>query len=237
MNYLRIYNNIIDNRKNNVLPETEYGENHHIIPKCMGGNDSEENIVRLSAKEHYIAHHLLYKHYKTSKLAHAWFMMTVASGNQQRYITAVMYENAKRANSNALSETMMGKGNHFFGKTHNEESRKKISDGNKKFYSEHGKSQEVIDNWVKLVASKPKSKEHREKIGRKGLVLLQNIDTMEIIRVPYTDNRNFSKDWVNPRKLKPEKVYKCEYCEMITTPSNLKRWHNDNCKRKLNNEN
>jgi len=237
MNYLRIYNNIIDNRKKNVLPKTEYGENHHIIPKCMGGSDLEENIVRLSAKEHYVAHHLLYKHYKTSKLAHAWFMMSVTSGNQERYITAIMYENAKRAHSMVLSENLKGKDNHFFGKTHSEEARKKISESIKKFYSEHGKTQEVIDNWVERVASKPKSKEHREKIGRKGMVMLQNIDTMEIVRVPYSDNRNFSKDWVNPRKLKPENKYKCEFCDVITTSSNLKRWHNDNCKRKLKDEN
>lgn len=38
-----------------------YGENHHIIPRSMGGNDSTDNIVRLTAREHYVCHLLLPK--------------------------------------------------------------------------------------------------------------------------------------------------------------------------------
>jgi uncharacterized protein YacL len=90
---------------------------------------------------------------------------------------------------------------------------------------------------VECVAKKPKSKEHRDKIGRPGLSMLQNIHTNEIIRVPLTDQRFNSSDWVNPRKLKPEMLYKCAHCDIVTNASNLKRWHNDNCKRKLKNEN
>jgi hypothetical protein len=34
-------------------------ERHHVIPKCMGGSNREENLVYLTAKEHFIAHKLL----------------------------------------------------------------------------------------------------------------------------------------------------------------------------------
>jgi hypothetical protein len=27
--------------------------------------------------------------------------------------------------------------------------------------------------------------------------------------------------------------YKCQHCDTITIPGNLKRWHNDNCKKKV----
>lgn len=38
-----------------------YTERHHIIPRCFGGPDSPDNIVRLTGREHYVAHLLLYQ--------------------------------------------------------------------------------------------------------------------------------------------------------------------------------
>jgi len=64
MNYLRIYEAIIANRIKSPSTE-EYTEKHHIIPKWMGGNDNTENIVRLSLREHFHCHLLLWKHYKS----------------------------------------------------------------------------------------------------------------------------------------------------------------------------
>ena len=64
MNYKKIYFQIIRNRRNNPLLSEEYGEVHHIKPKSFGGMDDEKNLVRLSAREHFIVHFLLYKHYK-----------------------------------------------------------------------------------------------------------------------------------------------------------------------------
>jgi hypothetical protein len=227
MNYLNIYNQLMMKRMK--TPSTaEYTERHHVVPKCMGGDDSPDNLVVLSAKEHYVAHHLLYKHYKTTKLAHAWFMMLRCDPNQKRVFTAKQHEAATNAHRKVLSETMKGEGNHFYGKTHTDETKKKISEANKG----RVKSEAEISNWVAKVASKTKSPEHRAKIGRKGMVMLQNVDTLEIVRVPKDDERVQSVDWVNPRKLTPEKKYKCDYCDIETTKSNLKRWHNENCKHK-----
>lgn len=68
MNYKRIYFQIIRNRRNNPLPADEYGELHHIKPKSFGRSeenlDNEKNLIRLSAREHFIVHFLLYKIYK-----------------------------------------------------------------------------------------------------------------------------------------------------------------------------
>jgi len=38
-----------------------YVEIHHIIPKSLGGSNKSENLIALTAKEHYIAHRLLVK--------------------------------------------------------------------------------------------------------------------------------------------------------------------------------
>ena len=71
MNYKKLYFNIIRNRRNNPLPADEYGEVHHIKPKSFGRSgdnlddlDDKKNLIRLSAREHFIVHFLLYKIYK-----------------------------------------------------------------------------------------------------------------------------------------------------------------------------
>lgn len=50
MNYKLIYDNLI--KKRQTEPYDDFGEFHHIIPKCMGGNDLPENIIKLSIREH-----------------------------------------------------------------------------------------------------------------------------------------------------------------------------------------
>jgi hypothetical protein len=36
-------------------------EKHHIIPRSFGGDNIKSNVVQLTAREHYIAHALLWK--------------------------------------------------------------------------------------------------------------------------------------------------------------------------------
>lgn len=57
--YKTWHDNIIAKAKNRTL--TCYTEKHHIIPKCLGGSNNEDNLVRLTAKEHFIVHMLLCK--------------------------------------------------------------------------------------------------------------------------------------------------------------------------------
>jgi hypothetical protein len=59
MNYTRIYNNLIIKAQNEI--KDGHTEQHHIVPKCLGGYNSD--VVRLTIKEHYFAHLLLLKIY------------------------------------------------------------------------------------------------------------------------------------------------------------------------------
>ena len=55
-----------------------YTERHHITPKCLGGDECPDNLVELTAREHYIAHLMLVKiHTGNSKLVFAAHMMTI----------------------------------------------------------------------------------------------------------------------------------------------------------------
>lgn len=118
MNYTRIYETIINKRKSE-LPQG-YSETHHIIPRSLGGSDDKENLVVLTAKEHFICHLLLTKMYtKRSveyyKMCTAFLMMLVQTNNQQRYITSRKYENLKKDFSKHMSLLGKGSGNSQYG--------------------------------------------------------------------------------------------------------------------------
>lgn len=102
MNYQRVYDQIVSKAKTRTL--TGYRERHHITPKCMGGSNDPDNLVELTAREHYICHWLLIRIYpENSKLVHAFWMMNNALREGRRYkISARTYEEARIQHSNAM---------------------------------------------------------------------------------------------------------------------------------------
>lgn len=59
--YTKLYNKIIIksiNRNHTKVKGDNY-QKHHIIPRCMGGTDTSDNIALLTYKEHRICHRLL----------------------------------------------------------------------------------------------------------------------------------------------------------------------------------
>jgi hypothetical protein len=100
----------------------EYHERHHIVPKCIGGTNDEENLIDLFAREHFIAHKLLAKENPDNDgLVYGWMCMAFMKNNyQERYeITAEEYEALKKMKS----ELMKGNKNNPF----TEEIRNKMS--------------------------------------------------------------------------------------------------------------
>jgi hypothetical protein len=74
MDYQRIYNQLVKRAQNRILEG--YKEKHHIIPKCLGGSNNKENLVELTAREHFLCHILLCEIYpKESKLKYALWCM------------------------------------------------------------------------------------------------------------------------------------------------------------------
>ena len=128
MNYTQIYNSLITKRQNEILSKEIYGENHHIIPKCLGGSNKKENLVRLTAREHYIAHLLLAKIHNTFGLYSA--VIYIQSGrfeNRKFKFNSRLYQKLREEMGKKSSERMKGK---FLGKKLSEEHKQKISDAN-----------------------------------------------------------------------------------------------------------
>lgn len=60
MDYARIYRDFIRDRMGKPEPEG-YSEVHHILPRCLAGTDSHQNLIRLTPEDHFFAHLLLAK--------------------------------------------------------------------------------------------------------------------------------------------------------------------------------
>lgn len=97
MNYQKIYNQIIERAKTRQIEG--YIEKHHIIPRCIGGTNNKENIIQLTAREHFLCHQLLVELYPDEpKLKHALFLMSIGkqkNKNKQYKISSRTYERLK----------------------------------------------------------------------------------------------------------------------------------------------
>jgi hypothetical protein len=123
MNHRKVYDRIVENRLNNPLSKDEYGEKHHILPQSLGGSNKKENIVRLTAREHFICHALLAEMYEYGsvewiKMNLAFKMMKVESPehNGNRYINSRLYELKKEDFSKVMSCVQSGNKNSQHGK-------------------------------------------------------------------------------------------------------------------------
>lgn len=81
MNYGYQYFKLIAKRAERPASlDSDYVEIHHVIPSSEGGSDDKQNLVELTAREHYVAHLLLAKIYDDHKMYCAVMYMKNAKG-------------------------------------------------------------------------------------------------------------------------------------------------------------
>lgn len=116
MNYRGIYDRLIYSRKAlNRIPGSNIYENHHIIPSSLGGDNSLDNLVLLTPREHYLAHWMLCKIYTgsdKSKMVYAFHCMSRNNPHQGRTFKARDYERCKLY----ISKFCTGENHPSFGK-------------------------------------------------------------------------------------------------------------------------
>lgn len=99
MTYLEFINNILETRGRFGCGEV-YHERHHIKPKCLNGNNDENNLVDLFPREHFIAHKLLAEENPDnhSLVASYWCMAYLRKNNEEKNpCTPEEYEEARLA--------------------------------------------------------------------------------------------------------------------------------------------
>ena len=131
--YAHVYMNLMERAKTRV--PSGYTERHHIIPRSFGGSNSKENIVRLTAREHFIAHLLLTKITTGENLRKMQFALAYMLSGQARYVpsSSKIFAIAKEARIKAQTgkkaslETRAKMSRSATGRKNSEESKIKLS--------------------------------------------------------------------------------------------------------------
>lgn len=158
--YSKLYFNIIFNAIQRITEG--YTELHHIIPQSMGGSNDKENLVSLTAREHFICHWLLIKMTEgedRSKMLYALNGMKAENKYQERYhtkITARVYEKYRVEHAANHSKRMKGRPAWNKGKKlEGEELEKHLErTKNRKQMSSETKAKWIADRVSKVIGSK-----------------------------------------------------------------------------------
>jgi len=198
MNHERIYNNIINRARTRKLDG--YKELHHITPRCLGGLDTDDNLVYLTAKEHFICHALLcHIHKGNTKLLYAFNIMR-CNFNGLRYRSGINYQKFKLELSKDISNRMKGN-KHTLGFKFSEKSRDKMSKS--QLNSPYNKSRSMV--------CKERFIGHTHNNGR--------IHSAE-------STANMSKGKLGNKNSSTKSI--CQYCKTETIKSNLINYHGPN---------
>ena len=228
--YLNRYIKFITFAKNLAIND-KYIEAHHILPQSMGGLNNDDNLVKLSARQHYLAHWMLWKAYKSKEMTFAFFSMSNQSNQYQgrnRRINSRIYENLRNEFSTLLSNTAKDK---WQDPTY----RQKHIDTNNSEKTQKIRSEKAKELWQnpdyveKLLASRAKARAEgrvrtdHSKCGQPG--------ELNPMKRPEVRAKNTGANHYSNRSgyVKPS----CIHCGKTTTPTNIKRWHNENCKLKI----
>jgi hypothetical protein len=157
--YSKWYELLITKAQDRKLDKSIYCEVHHIVPRSFGGENNQTNLVALTAKEHYIAHALLWKmkfepKYH-SKMSYALRFMIFGAGTKKQLRNykshSRIYESVRVEFSQYHSKNMSGENNSFYGKKHTQASinkalqtKKETGNHGYKFQPGHKLSQESI---------------------------------------------------------------------------------------------
>ena len=194
MNYQRIHDAIIDRARNRKLQG--YYEQHHVIPRCLGGNNEKTNLVKLTAREHFIIHRLLCELHPTNdKLFFAYRMMAVMKNSKDNdrtyYVSSREFERIRLLANEKISNALKGRKlsprdpkiikkqqetRKLNGYRHSAETKKKMSEKAKgrKFTDNHKKNlSKVLTNNPKVTgkaATPEKEMLRRQKIKESWLL-------------------------------------------------------------------
>jgi NUMOD3 motif len=144
MNYTLHYTKLIErakseDRRRYTTKNTKYVyyEKHHIIPKCMGGSNAEENLILLTPEEHYLAHLLLIKMHKDhAGLTFAAIKLTRSTKNGKR-MNNKLYSWLRKQHAENTAKLHKDKKCGMHGKKHSEITKNKMRENN--YFNNGGK--------------------------------------------------------------------------------------------------
>lgn len=223
MNYKKIYDQIINRAKTRIV--SGYKERHHIVPRCIGGTDNLDNLVELTAREHFLVHKLLCEIYPNNdKLQYAlWMMSNVKYENRTYNISNREYERIRQLIQYKLSKRMSGENNPMHGVSlipHNKgiTGVKKMSELTKKKMSIAQKNRK----------RKPFSEEAKLKMSIAKQGYTHSEETKQKLRE--TALNRVVSDETKQKLKKPKRIIQCPYCFKFGGEPQMYQWHFNKCK-------
>ena len=236
MNYQKIYNSIIDRAKQRRWTRKTAGtyvEQHHIIPRSLGGSNNKNNLVFLTAREHFIVHWLLYKistGIDKSKMASAWMRMCDSNNFVVRY--SKNYEKARQAMAVEMSKNnpmknpeissivstklkglMVGSRNGFFGKKHTQSTLFSVSGDNHYTKKEGYVSQPLTENHKAAIsrANKGRSRQDLSERNKENAAVWEIfVPSGECVTVKNLNH------WAHENGIKPSWLYRSRHGYKVT---------------------
>lgn len=146
MNYIKLYDALVDAFRNQTLNPDEYTESHHIVPKHDGGDNSISNLVVVTYKQHRILHKVRYKAYKQKGDFLAYNLMYRIPCDKKIILCSIAGRIGGRKNVESGHIFRLGK---KFGR---ENGLKNVESGQ-------------LDS-IRLLANNKKQREHASKLGK-----------------------------------------------------------------------
>lgn len=189
-----------------------YSEQHHVVPRCIGGSDDPGNLVRLTAEEHFVAHQLLAKIYPNNVgLIFAVLAMGARINNKKYgWVRRQFAEKMRTIDRSGWQSS----------KYRSDEHKKKIAESIKKSWE----SQERKTSQSAAMKGRKFSQDHKNKLSlaKKGKKLSDEVrEAMARSRIG--------------RKVTWKTVI-CPHCQKSGGTPNMKRYHFDKCKSRLENQ-
>jgi hypothetical protein len=239
--YFKHYFYIINRAKSRkILPDIKT-EKHHVIPRSLGGTNDPDNIVVLTAREHFICHRLLPKFTKdksrTKMLYAIWKMCHSTKDRKDSFkLTARTYSTIKEEMRNSrtsedftpewrakISASAKGRTPWNKGILRTEEEKIKIKEGMARKRSDPNAYKQP-----------PCSKEKAEKIklANTGKKWVHDGKGNRLNVSPEDYDTLIRNGWLPGLGKRKVTVTKCVHCNKEVDLANFRKWHGDKCSSK-----
>ncbi|ELM4095989.1 HNH endonuclease [Salmonella enterica] len=205
-------------------------ETHHIMPRSLGGSDRPYNLVWLTPREHYTAHHLLARLFGGDQ-AYAWYRMSLpdqGSTGRSYTVTARQYATARAF----LTEYLKGR-------KHTQESREKMSKGQRLRFITQGVSEATREKLSTAGMGRQPTDETRAKLRAANLKQYEDTPAVVCPHCGKSGEARVMNRWHfdncpvftgKPRKKQEYEKVTCPNCGLSVGKNIATRYHFDNCK-------
>lgn len=253
--YTRWYYSIIDRAKSRPK-NNGYVERHHIIPKSLGGSNNKENIVSLTAREHFLVHLLLVRMCNNqndrAKMVHAaWFFQgnLKISGytiNNRTYEILKQQKIDIQKNRKQTPEEIEKRRKSCTGTRRTEEQKKRMSEAQQEYLKSSFNSVESslrvkigMSNMTDEVRVEMKRKQSLAKLGNPGPIRGDEVYQKIAEKNRGRKNTEEAKDRMSLSKLKKFGIKEPKFKDVIVWEilrpdnliieiTNLNQWAKDN---------